>query len=247
MNRPVLFHRLLALLAIMALMGCASIPVSPHLGLQRTLFPGLAGLTEQDIEETLEKRVQLEPPLSASIVWLTERTSARIGWGKPLTDYQRTGILEAALDALRRAPIYTITTLPTVSTPTDADDAGRTLDGLRSAAARFQSDVTIMLETATAEDQGVNPFAIGYAGIITAPLFPGTDFAVAVTAEMCAMDVRTGVMLACTLGRANLKEKYLYLWGLEERKDTIREKMVEEAVLDAAKKLVSEIALRVRE
>ncbi len=237
----------LAATVLFALTSCAYVPSAPQLSLQRTLFPGLASLSEEDISKALEKQVQLKPPLSVAIVWLTESTSDRVGWGwgQPLNEYQRTGVLEAAVGALRRAPFYTVTTLPTVTGPTGQGDVGRTLDGVRSAAARFQSDVAILLQTGTAEDHGINPFAIGYLGLITAPLFPGTDFAMATSAEMCAMDVRTGVMLACTLGRATREERFLFLWGLGKRQDDIREDAVKQAVVDAATRLVSEVALRV--
>lgn len=241
---PVLFLGGFLVLAL-ALAGCAYVPAAPELALQRTLFPGLAGLTDEEVTTTLEKRVELEPPLSVAVVWLTERTSAAMGWGKPLGEYQRTGVLEAAVGALHRPPFYTVTTLPTVTAPAGAGDAGRTIDGVRSAAARFQSDVAILLETATAEKQGINPFAIGYLGLVTAPLFPGNDFALAASVEMCAMDVRTGVMLACTLSRATRKEKYLRPWDLDEQLDTIREDVVKEAVIDATGKLVTEVALRI--
>jgi hypothetical protein len=240
------FRPLIWMVSLLVLVtGCAYIPSAPQLGLQRTLFPGLANLSEEDIGTVLEKRVELNPPLSAAIVWLTESTSAPVGWEKPLNEYQRTGVLEAAVGALRRAPFYTVTTLPTMTGPAKEGDAGRTLDGVRSAAARFQSNVAILLQTGTAEDRGINPYAIGYLGLITAPLFPGEDVALATSAEMCAMDVRSGVMLACTLGRATRKERFLFLWNLDERRDEAREENVKEAVVDAAAKLVSEVALRV--
>jgi len=242
---PSLRPLFLAVLILLVLTSCAYVPSAPQLGLQRTLFPGLANLSEQDITKILERQVELNPPLSAGIVWLTESTSASVGWGQPLNEYQRTGVLEATVGALRRAPFYTITTLPTVTGPAGQGDVGRTLDGVRSAAARFQSDVAILLQTGTAEDQGINPFAIGYLGLITAPFFPGTDFAMATSAEMCAMDVRSGVMLACTLGRATREERFLFLWNMDERQDHVREEAVKEAVVDAASKLVSEVALRV--
>jgi hypothetical protein len=156
-------------LCVLSAIGCASYPGSPSLGLQRSLYPGLGDLDQSGIEAALSQKLELEPPISAGLVWLSEAAagSPETRTTSPITEYTRTGVLEEAVTALRQEPFGTLAALPTIPNVSDAPPSSRTLDSLRSASARFQYDVALLLQTGTAEDEGVNPFALGYLGIVT--------------------------------------------------------------------------------
>lgn len=243
MNRS--FASLLALLPLIA-GACMSPMRPPSLALERSLYPGLADAKPEEIAELLAQKVELEPPLTAGIAWLRESSAGSDSWGAPLTDFQRTGVLEAAIADLQKPPLASVSALPTISDGSGGSAAGSTLNGLRSAAARFQYDVAILLQTGLAESSGFNVFAIGYIGLVTVPLFPGNDFSVAASAEACAVDVRSGIMLGCGLGRASREVRFNFPWGLSSRRAQAREDCTREAVVGAAVDLRDKIAQRVR-
>jgi len=242
MTRP---HYLLLLLPMLSLAtGCTSRVSPPTVGLQRTLYPGLADGGSDAIPALLEKEVVLEAPLSAGVAWLNESRAGSVNWTPPLSDFQRTGVIEAAIDALETPPFSLVAALPTVPEAGDRPADASPLEGLRTAAARFQYDVAIVLQTGLAQDSGVNPFAIGYLGIVTAPLFPGNDFAIAASAEACAVDVRSGVMLGCGVGRAERISRFNFPLSVSSRRDHALEDATREAVIAAARRVREQVAQR---
>ena len=234
---------------LIALSGtaCMSVVRSPEIGLQRSLYPGLTDVKPEDIPAILEKRVNLKPPISVGIAWLRESPSGSHRWTTPLSDFQRTGVLEAAIATLRKAPVSTVSALPTVPERDMMPGPASTIDAVRAAAARFQYDVAILLQTGLAEDSGLNVLAVGYLGLVTAPLFPGTDFAVASSAEACAVDVRSGIMLGCSLGRSSKEERFVFPWSLSTRRENVREETIRDAVVAASRELLQKISERVTE
>ena len=235
----------LGLCALFAL-GCASYPGAPSLGLQRSLYPGLGDLDQQGIEAALTQELELEPPVSAGLVWLSEAAagSPESRMTSPVTEYARTGVLEEAVTALRQAPFGTVAALPTIPNVSDSAPSSRTLDALRSASARFQYEVALLLQTGTAQDEGVNPFALGYVGLVTAPLFPGQDIAASSSAELCAIDVRTGIMLGCSRGRAEEMDHLLFLWQVDKARERLVESTLRASVAAAAKDLLAQVSGR---
>lgn len=240
----VLFARALSGFVALALFGCVSFPYAPSLGLQRSLYPGLGDLDPSQIESALSVKVDLEPPLSAGLAWLAEAQPGALGMQEPLSEYARTGVLEEAIAALRQEPFGTVTALPTIPKVSDAEPSESTIDALRSASARFQYDVALLLQSGTAEDRGFNPLALGYLGIVTAPLFPGTDIAAASSAELCAVDVRTGVMLGCARGRGEAMDRVLFLWQVDRARDRLAERTLRASVAAAAEDLRAQVSAR---
>lgn len=237
----------LIVLAAPLLAGCMSVAVPPQLGLERNLYPGLAEAKPEEIPELLDRRVDLRPPVTAGIAWLRESTAGTERWGYALSDYQRAGIIEAAVGALQKPPLSTVSVLPTVSGVRRVDDSPTTIDGVRSAAAKFQSEIAIVMQTGIAETSGFNPLAIGYAGLITALVFPGTDYSVASSAELCAVDVRSGIMLGCGIGRDAREARWNFPWGLSSRREEAREESVRAAVRAAAEDLHEKVSARLRD
>jgi hypothetical protein len=222
--------------------GCTSRAVHPRMGgLQRSLYPGVGTLDAGQIPAAFETHVELHPPLSAGIVWLDD---SRV-WGPSLSEYARAGVLKVTTDALTKLPFAAVSPLPTTVGYQRGGDGAPSIDVIRGAAAQFQYDVALVLQTGIVEESGFNPLAIGYLGIVTAPLFPGTNVSVAAGAEICAVDVRSGVMLGCSVGRGYREAQFLFLWGVSARKADLAEAAVGEAASDAARQLLPQIAGRV--
>lgn len=194
----------------------------------------------------MSQKLAIEPPITAGLVWLSEAAagSPEASAAVPITEYARTGVLEEAVTALRQEPFGTVAALPTIPNVSDTAPSSRTLDALRSASARFQYDVALLLQTGTAEDAGFNPLALGYLGLVTAPLFPGSDIAASSSAELCAIDVRTGIMLGCSRGRAEGMDRLLFLWQRGRARERLVERTLRESVASAAKDLLSQVSAR---
>ena len=231
---------LLAALAI----GCMSRAVPPALTLQRDLLPGLASLPPEKIAAAYETRVELAPPLSAGIAWL-EESSDGANFAR-LTEYQRTGVLDMALAELRQPPFAAVASFPTsLDEKRWGGPAGNSLDGLRSAAARFQYDLALLMQTGLADGSGWNLLAAGYLPLVTIPLFPGDDLSLAASAELCALDARSGVMLACARGRGVREQRFVFPLSVASRKGELAEACMREAVVAAARDLRSQLEARV--
>ena len=231
---------------ILVFTGCATYPGAPSLGLQRSLYPGLGDLDQRGIEAALSRKLDLTPPVSAGLVWLTEAApnSPETQTHSPITEYGRTGVIEEAIASLRQPPFGTVAALPTIPNVSDSAPSERTLDALRSASARFQYQVALLLQTGTAEDSGFNPLALGYLGLVTIPLFPGNDIAASSSAELCAIDVRSGVMLGCARGRAQEMDHLLFVWQRDRARERLVERTLRSSVAAAAVDLLGQVTER---
>ncbi len=224
--------------------GCVGIPMFRDPGLQRALYPGLDDLTPQEIGAAFEKEVSIRPPFTAGVAWIGGAPS------DPLSEYHRTGVLEAAVAALRQDPFRMVTSIPTIPVPGSVDPRGNegpappTLDALRGACARFQLDVALLMQTGLARDSGYNVFAIGYLPLVTIPLFPGTDLAVSASVEICAIDVRSGVLLGCARGRCAKTKRFVFPSSEEEIKGRLSEDVLRVAVAAAAEDLRAQLTER---
>ena len=228
------------------LVGCMSMPAPPTVGLQRSLYPGLGDLKPEQIADAFSTTVVLTPPISAGLAWLSEAPPQGQYGASAISEYHRTGVLEAALAALRQPPFASVASLPTVPEVTNAAPGPGTLDALRSAAARFQYDVVFLLQTGVAEDRGLNILALGYLGLVTVPLIPGDDLGVASSAELCAIDVRTGVMLGCARGRGQSRDRFVFRRNTESSRQELAERTLRTSVQSAAADLLDQMSMRVK-
>lgn len=238
-------HLLIVAISVLVC-GCAARAPYPELGLQRALLPGLDNLKDNEIRAALEQQLEVAPPATAGVAWLNEAPGGWRGewYQTPLNEYQRTGVINATLDTLRHPPFSEVTSLPTVAASSAGRGDGNVLLSLRSAAAHFQDEIAILMQTGTAESRGLNVFAVGFIGLVTAPLFPAVDLAVASSAELCAVDVRSGVMIACTRGRAEGRRNYLFLSQEARAREQLRESTVRAAAVAAAQDLVGAVGRR---
>ncbi len=237
--------RLVAVVSALSLAGCMSMPMPPSPNLHRSLYPGLGDLKPGEIGEAFDTDVQLTPPLSGGVAWLSESPGADESAAVVLSEYHRTGVVDAALAALRDEPFSNVASLPTMVSSGSAPSAG-VLDSLRSAAARFQYDVAFLLQTGAAHDRGLNVLALGYLGLITIPFIPGDDIGVASSAELCAIDVRTGVMLGCARGRGEARKRFAFRRRAIEDRQVLAEEGLREAVETAASDLLVQLLARTR-
>ena len=238
--RPLSLVLLFAPLAL----GCMSRAVPPSLTLQRDLLPGLASLAPSEIAAAYETRVELAAPLSAGIAWLREDSDGE-SYAR-LTEYQRTGVLDVALAELRQAPFDSVSAFPTVLEDVSwRERPSNSLDGLRSAAASFQFDLAVLMQTGLADGSGWNLLAAGYLPLVTIPLFPGDDLSLAASAELCAMDARSGVMLACSRGRGVREQRFVFPLSRSARRGELAEACMREAVATAARDLRTQLEARV--
>lgn len=234
---------LLAAVAACVATGCMGSVSYPRMSLQRALYPGLGGLDAKGIDAAFDKQVRLRPPLSAGLLWLDDPGTRGFG-ANALSDYARTGILERTLTALQRPPFDRVSALPTTTDLQIGAGHAPSLDAVRSAAAAFQYDIAFILQTGTSRAAGLNWFALGYVPLITAPLFPGSDASVAAGAELCAVDVRTGVMLGCGVGRSRDEERYLFPLTRGEHEERLREEVLAQAIAVAASDVVGQLDQR---
>ncbi|HKB15407.1 MAG TPA: hypothetical protein VKF62_05045, partial [Planctomycetota bacterium] len=231
-------------LAVGLVQGCVAVPQFQDPGLERALYPGLVELTQPEIEAALDKEVSIRPPLAAGVAWL--------GGASPdfHSEYHRTGVLEAAVAALRQEPFGMVTSIPTIPMPVSVDRRGQerpfppTLDALRGACARFQCDVALLMQTGVARDSGPNVLAIAYLPLVTIPLVPGTDLAASASVEMCAIDVRTGVLLGCARGRCAKTKRFVFPTSTAEAEGRLSEEALREAVVAAAGDLRAQLSQR---
>ena len=91
------------------------------------------------------------------------------------------------------------------------------LPALRSAAARFQHDVLVVVSTHRNRYDDWNPLAVTYLGILPVWFVPGDSLAVYASAEACALDVRSGLFLACAQGQGKAERALVTTIGREQR------------------------------
>ena len=98
-----MFHisKVLSLIVVTGgvLVGCMSMPAPPTVGLQRSLYPGLGDLKPEQIADAFSTTVVLTPPISAGLAWLSEAPPQGQYEASAISEYHRTGVLEAALEA----------------------------------------------------------------------------------------------------------------------------------------------------
>lgn len=219
--------------ALLLLAGCMTRVSPPYLTLERTLLPGLGDLPPERIADAYATEVRLRPPVSAGLAWL------EVG----LDEYHRTGVLEAALAELGQPPFSDVTAMPTASVRSHGDRVA-TIDALRSAAARFQRDVALLLQTGVADGSGANALAATYVALVPMLFVPGNGISLAASAEICALDARSGVMLGCARGRAQRERRYVLSAAVDRETRELEEQCLRDAVTVAAADLRRQIAAR---
>jgi len=197
LNRPI--YRVLCLMLALALAallcGCSTTAESPQLyGMrQRSVYPGLADLDERGIARMVNQRVRLPEHPSAAMIWLEE--------GPVRSRYERDALLPSLTASLEGAPLAWVQAVPSALVPATGDAGVLDLRSVRSAAAHFQSDVVLLVQTAVSEQlvMGRNPIE-GLLYLLEFGFSPFRRVVATASAEVCALDVRSGVIVACGQG-----------------------------------------------
>jgi rhombotail lipoprotein len=132
--------------------------------------------------------------------------------------------------ALERSPFATVSIVPT--TPAVGGSGDGDLPALRAAAARFQDDVLVLLSVQRNEYVDWNPLAVSYLALVPMYFVPGYDAAVYTSAEACALDVRTGLFLACAQGEGRARRRLVTRIGRERRLRQLASEALERALAD---------------
>jgi len=163
-----------------------------------TLVP-LDSVHESDIAEIIDEPLTLREPLSAALIHLDVAGPSGIENGGESVD--------TLARSLMGSPFADVTVLsPLLTRSVGASDD---LGAFRTEAARFQKDVLILLVTANREYTDYNILAPTYAALIPMFFVPALDLSVLATAEACAMDVRTGIFLACARGHEESQVRFV--------------------------------------
>ena len=146
---------------------------------------------------------------------------------------------------MRGEPFHTITLVPTVARSASRQGGSPTLLALRSASAHFQSDVVILTRVSVSQPGGMNFLALSYLALLPQLFVPGDELTSYAAAEMCAIHVRSGIILACSVGRSLARDGRVLPWRIDDLRRSHREATLEAALREAAATLRSELGARV--
>ena len=195
-------HRVATVLCSALLAGCMARGGYPPI--QRTLVGATAALDEAQIGDLLAAAPRLPvAPRAALLV-----TDAYSGPGR-LAESDRAALIELLRTRLDRPPFASVRLVPTAVAPSYSGGDDLSLATLRSAAARMQGDVLVVVTTAVDTDTGTNPLSVTYLALLPALFVPGSDVGAWASAEACAIDVRSGVFLACASGHGTATDGYV--------------------------------------
>jgi hypothetical protein len=215
--------------------GCAAARRPyPFSGLAHSVFSGLETTTEAELGDLYDRRVVLPNTPQASLVWLDDPS------GVPLPEADRARLLEDVRRGVERPPMGRASVLPTTRVP--GDIAANALDGLRSAAARFQSDVLVLLLTRTDTYNDWNLLSVTYVTVFPLFFIPGDDVSANVAAEACAVDVRTGVFLGCVQGAGDATRRFVTPLGKSARQRQLVSAATEDALRGLSRQMHAIIA-----
>jgi rhombotail lipoprotein len=221
-------------LAALATSGCTSPRRFPAATLERTLVPDMGRLSEADIDRLFRVRVRLPRDARVAVAWLNERGST-----ETVPEAERTRLARRLAEALARAPFAQVSVIPTTTAPATASGGDLDLPALRSAAARFQADVLVLLSIQRNDYDDWNPLAVSYLAVLPLYVVPGNDLAVFASAEACALDVRSGLFLACAQGQGQARRRFVTHIGRERGLRALAREALETALGDVPADLLA--------
>jgi len=177
---------------------------SGHPAFHHAVFPGLERYDEQHMRGAFETPLVLPPTLRAAVLWVDQTAD---GSEPALPESARTRVLDRFQHALLAPPLVGISPLPTMLAANGT--ASIDLDAVRSAAAHMQSDVAILVLTTSEHTVDWNALALTYSALVTTMFVPGDDLHVDLSAQACAIDVRTGLFIACAASSAGARDRFV--------------------------------------
>ncbi len=179
----------------------------------RRLVPEMDALSDADMARLRATPVAARAPASAGVAWIVDAGTG----DQPLPESERLALVRRLAESLEHTPFSTVDVLPTTSADDGSERDDSRLPILRSAAARFQHDVLIVVSTHQNRYNDLNPLAAAYLAILPLWFVPGNSLAVYASAEACAVDVASGLFLACAQGQGKAERGLVTVAGRDRR------------------------------
>jgi hypothetical protein len=232
----------------LAVLGCTTTAVYPQLTLSSHLeshapYPGLETLDERGIKRLLRTRVRLPPRPSAALVWFEERTPAlgRVGSTPAFRSrLERDPLLADLTRAIEGEPLAWIEPVPSALGSESEIRGGRELRALRSAAAHLQGDLVLLVQSQVNEKITSGSWIEALLTALEQTLSPVRRSVAYASSEVCAVDVRTGIVMACGRGNASRIRRFSFVLGLGR----LRPKLARESLIDATEQAGQGLRLR---
>lgn len=228
-----LASRLLPVALLAVVSAACSTRGYPALNGPRQLFANGEIFDDHAIAQALATTTNLPPRPRLAVVLLDGDAA-----GEPLDGSVREQVLEELRARLDRPPIASVSIVPTITAGAFSTDGVPSLAELRTAAARQRADVLILATLAANDYRGVNPLAMTYFAILPMFVVPGSEVATYASAEACALDVRSGLILGCRSGRGEAGTGFVAMIGMESA--------AREASADAARQALEPLPTALR-
>jgi len=219
--------------ALSVALPCCSPKHYPLPELGSVLAPRTGEAEESEIGATLERRIGLPSSVRTGVLWIDDHYE---GWIVPVAESDRARLLEIFAQALPPAPFGTATMIPSAAVQSAGDKPS--LTDLRAAAARFQSDLLVVLQTRTNEYVDWNIASVTFLAVIPALFVPGYDLSAFSSAEACAVHVRTGVFLGCVPGHGSARRSFV----IGPRREAIFRELAATALSEALAQIPDKLA-----
>jgi hypothetical protein len=224
-----------ALVLSTALVSCTP----PKMAVRHTLFAGLERYDQAGLQAALTTPIVLPRNLRASLLWLDQATD---GSASSVSEADRMRLLDDLSTALTAPPFASLSVIPTTLA---TDGRGELdLDAVRSAAAHLQSDVAILVLTSATTSTEWNPLAATYPALVTLLFVPGDNLLVDVGAQACAIDVRTGLLIACAQSHASDRNRLVVPAWKASSATALNGTVTEQAVMQLPQRLRTAVDAR---
>lgn len=210
--------------------GCSSARRPAADRLIQSLFPGLSTAPAGGLDALYAQHISLPAAPRLALFWFDEAGT--------LPDAERTRLLQQVQRGISQPPLSVVTAPPTIRMASFTQSSMLDLDALRTAAARFQTDVLVLILTRTDAFSDWNLLSLSYLALLPIYFAPGNDLTTYVTAEACAVDVRTGVFLGCAQGNGAAARRFVTPLGVDGR----QRELVATATTEALRRLPQQLA-----
>ncbi len=227
-------RRLGLVLSMATMIGCAAKGSYPANLQTRSLLDGEATADDREVDRLLAANPRLPISPRAALVVLGPTG---------LAESDRAALDDRLRAELDQPPFAAVELLPTSLTARDERNWLPTLANMRTAAARMQSDVLIVANTAADTDTGTNALSVAYFAVIPMVFVPGSEVGAWASAEACAIDVRSGLIVGCANGHGSAHDGYVIMTNTGEvRRELARDAVA--AALTALPDRISEVVHR---
>ncbi|MDX2166942.1 MAG: hypothetical protein SF182_07765 [Deltaproteobacteria bacterium] len=221
---------LAALLAVALCAGCAAKGSYPTRLNTRAQLGDAGTADDAEIERLFAASPQLPAAPRAALLLIGSRYAGSVDAEDALADRLRR--------RLQRSPFLSVQILPESLAVSFTPSHGLSLSHMRSAAARLQDEVLVVISTDVDVDTGTNLLSATYFALVPMAFVPGSEVGAWASAEACAIDVRSGLFLGCASGHGQARDGFV----IPLNSETARRDVAREALGRAAAGLPDQIA-----